>query len=129
MPAPQAAKIQVAIRLRPALASEGGSATARSVHVDEANNTVSMPSRPSDPSCKDTRSFQFDNVFGPETTQEHVFENVVKGLIPSVLSGFNATVFAYGQTGSGKTFTMEGAFGGVSAFGASLSDRAAISFA
>jgi kinesin family member 5 len=32
----------------------------------------------------------------------------VKGVVGSVMSGFNGTVMAYGQTSAGKSFTMEG---------------------
>ncbi|OQS05081.1 kinesin, partial [Thraustotheca clavata] len=54
-------------------------------------------------------SFTFDNVFGEESTQKQVFEQVAKPVVSDVLEGYNATIFAYGQTSSGKTFTMEGA--------------------
>ncbi|KAJ3269229.1 hypothetical protein HDV01_001676, partial [Terramyces sp. JEL0728] len=54
----------------------------------------------------DVHSFQFDNTFSPDSTQDHVFENVCGDLINN-LDGLNV-VFAYGQTGSGKTFTMSG---------------------
>lgn len=50
----------------------------------------------------------FDHVFGPDTTQDHVFAQVGPASVADVLSGYNATVFAYGQTASGKTFTMLG---------------------
>lgn len=53
------------------------------------------------------RSFDFDCVFGPDSTQEQVFEEV-QHLVTSVLDGFNVCIMAYGQTGSGKTHTMEG---------------------
>lgn len=52
--------------------------------------------------------FSFDRVFGQESTQAEVFETVGKGLVQSVLEGFNSTLFVYGQTSSGKTFTMQG---------------------
>jgi hypothetical protein len=52
--------------------------------------------------------FKFDRVFGPEATQKEVFDTTAKGVIDSVLTGHNATVFAYGATGSGKTHTMIG---------------------
>lgn len=52
--------------------------------------------------------FKFDRVFGPDSTQEDIFQTTGKGVIDSVLTGHNATVFAYGATGSGKTHTMIG---------------------
>ncbi|KAE8892558.1 hypothetical protein PF005_g4217 [Phytophthora fragariae] len=52
-------------------------------------------------------AFEFDHVFQPNSTQEHVFEQTC-ALVVSALDGFNVCIFAYGQTGSGKTHTMEG---------------------
>lgn len=40
--------------------------------------------------------------------QIDLYEETFRGLVESVLDGFNGTVFAYGQTGTGKTFTMQG---------------------
>lgn len=37
-----------------------------------------------------------------------MFDTVAKGIIRSVLQGYNGTIFAYGQTASGKTHTMQG---------------------
>eukprot|EP01024_Parvocaulis_polyphysoides_P032176 TRINITY_DN2888_c1_g1_i1.p1 TRINITY_DN2888_c1_g1~~TRINITY_DN2888_c1_g1_i1.p1 ORF type:complete len:742 (+),score=171.34 TRINITY_DN2888_c1_g1_i1:296-2227(+) len=53
------------------------------------------------------KQFQFDQIFGPESTQEHIYEET-QGLIRCVLDGYNVCIFAYGQTGSGKTYTMSG---------------------
>ena len=53
------------------------------------------------------KTYLFDSVFGPDSTQEQVFEES-KRLIQSAVDGFNVCIFAYGQTGSGKTFTVQG---------------------
>jgi hypothetical protein len=42
-------------------------------------------------------SYAFDRVFDASESQVNVFDATAKFLIPSVLEGFNATVFAYGQ--------------------------------
>ncbi|KAF5725538.1 kinesin-like protein KIF3A-like isoform X1 [Tripterygium wilfordii] len=54
-----------------------------------------------------SKSYSFDKVFHPGSSQEEVFSEV-EPVIKSVLDGYNACIFAYGQTGTGKTFTMEG---------------------
>jgi len=53
------------------------------------------------------KSYAFDKVWGPETGQQGVFQDV-EPMALSVIDGYNACIFAYGQTGSGKTYTMEG---------------------
>ncbi|KAI6183469.1 Kinesin-like protein KIFC3 [Aphelenchoides bicaudatus] len=53
------------------------------------------------------KHFLFDKVFGPETSQLDVFDEV-SPLIQSCLDGKNVSFFAYGHTGSGKTHTVFG---------------------
>ncbi|XP_019633387.1 PREDICTED: kinesin-like protein klp-3 [Branchiostoma belcheri] len=53
------------------------------------------------------KSFSFDKVFSPASTQEQVFEDTLP-IVQSCVDGYNVCILAYGQTGSGKTFTMMG---------------------
>jgi hypothetical protein len=43
----------------------------------------------------------FDAVYGPETTQEHLFNEEVRPMLKRILQGQNASVLAYGPTGAG----------------------------
>ena len=52
--------------------------------------------------------FTFDKTFGEDSTTQQVYDSVAKGIVQSVCSGLNGTIFAYGQTSSGKTYTMQG---------------------
>ena len=52
--------------------------------------------------------FNYDRCFPGSTTNEMIFDDVVKNLVDSCLKGINATTFMYGQTGSGKTYNMLG---------------------
>eukprot|EP00884_Botryococcus_braunii_P002389 jgi/Botrbrau1/12150/Bobra.0186s0062.2 len=70
------------------------------------------------------RSFHYDKVFGPDSTQEKLYTNAIAPIVDEVLEGFNCTIFAYGQTGTGKTYTMEG--GERSSSDGTLSDVAGV---
>ena len=41
-----------------------------------------------------TKTFTFDKVFDPNSTQIHVYKEVVSPIIQEVLQGYNCTVFA-----------------------------------
>lgn len=47
--------------------------------------------------------YGLDRIFGSETDQSMIFDEVVSPIVDDLLSGMNCTVFAYGQTGTGKT--------------------------
>ncbi|KAL7745956.1 Kinesin- motor protein, partial [Sorochytrium milnesiophthora] len=89
------------------------------------DNSVTVVNVPTSPSSLKTRDLQiwqkpnehtsfktytFDRVFGPEATQDTVYEDVAAPILHEVLAGYNCTICAYGQTGTGKTYehTMEG---------------------
>ena len=50
----------------------------------------------------------FDYVFGPDDSNEAVFDAIGAPLVGRAKEGMVGVVFAYGQTGSGKTHTMNG---------------------
>ncbi|XP_054821102.1 kinesin-like protein KIN-14P [Prosopis cineraria] len=95
--------IRVYCRVRPFLP---GQKEKKSIveHAGENDLVVASPSKQG----KDAlRSFKFNRVFGPATTQVEVYSDI-QPFIRSVLDGYNVCIFAYGQTGSGKTYTMSG---------------------
>lgn len=55
------------------------------------------------------KTFEFDAVFGPNSSQKEVYERSVGDAVRrNVFRGFNTTILTFGQTGSGKTYTMSG---------------------
>ncbi|XP_077241196.1 P-loop containing nucleoside triphosphate hydrolases superfamily protein isoform X2 [Tasmannia lanceolata] len=92
--------IRVFCRIRPLLAGE------KSVHqgpviVFDSSNVLLKCSE------NKKKSYSFDKVFNPGSSQDEVFSEV-EPVIKSAMDGYNICIFAYGQTGTGKTFTMEG---------------------
>jgi kinesin family protein 5 len=86
------------------------------------NEQVCVFTSPTSLQFKSTREknqyrFNFDRIFPPTSTQEDIYSFGVKGIIDSVLDGYNGTVLAYGQTSSGKTYTMQGEMGSESTKG------------
>ncbi|KAG5508244.1 hypothetical protein JKF63_05500 [Porcisia hertigi] len=54
------------------------------------------------------KQVRFDKVFGQDSNQQAIFDQIGPEILRTLFSGYNASIFAYGQTGSGKTYTMEG---------------------
>ncbi|XP_067351941.1 kinesin-like protein KIF23 isoform X4 [Channa argus] len=55
--------------------------------------------------------YTFKKVFGINTTQLELFEDVARPLVEDLINCKNGLLFTYGVTGSGKTFTMTGSPG------------------
>ncbi|TMW59570.1 hypothetical protein Poli38472_004639 [Pythium oligandrum] len=93
-------KIRVYARCRPMSSSENERGCQTCVRfVDEFSMELKTSHGP--------KTFAYDHVFPPASTQDEVFEDT-KNLLQSAIDGYNVCIFAYGQTGSGKTFTMTG---------------------
>jgi len=94
-------KIRVYCRIRPFSRTENEDPTKKKMCVD-INDEMSLTVK-----GRFNHNYNFDSVFGPDSTQVQVFDET-KRLIQSAVDGYNVCVFAYGQTGSGKTFTIQG---------------------
>uniref|UniRef100_A0A8C5NEY0 Kinesin-like protein n=1 Tax=Gouania willdenowi TaxID=441366 RepID=A0A8C5NEY0_GOUWI len=55
--------------------------------------------------------YSFKKVFGINTTQKELFEDIARPLVKDLIHCKNGLLFTYGVTGSGKTFTMTGSPG------------------
>ena len=86
----KATNVQVAVRLRPANGEEKRSNQAMAVSADPSNRTVSVSVGPV--GKKQTRSFTFDRVFGMYSTQDEVFEGVVRPVVEDVLAACHSVV-------------------------------------
>lgn len=108
-PAGDAVNVQVILRCRPPSNAELADRKMQVVKCDEAMRAVTLTqSVPGGGKQSVTRTYHFDKVFGPDTTQERLYGTAVSSIVTEVLEGFNCTIFAYGQTGTGKTHTMTG---------------------
>ena len=94
-------KIRVYCRVRPFSKNESEDPTKQKMCVD-INDEMSLSVK-----GRLHQNYNFDSVFGPDSTQDQVFHET-KRLVQSAVDGYNVCVFAYGQTGSGKTFTIQG---------------------
>ncbi|CAD8097336.1 unnamed protein product [Paramecium sonneborni] len=97
-------RVKVAVRLRPLIEEELISKD-KSICVETIDPNKKLIIIKKD---FEKRQFQFDSVFDSKATQNQVYNDIAKGVVGSVIKGFNGTIFCYGQTGTGKTYTMMG---------------------
>jgi len=102
--------VRVVARVRPLSTKEINEKSNESIVAHSNISTIGVHTSEDDAASHhngDKRKFEFDSVFGPDSTQKEVYDNTCGDMIStSIFRGFNATILAYGQTGSGKTFTM-----------------------
>lgn len=102
--------VRVVARVRPLSNKEITEKSSESIVAYSKQSTIRVHSSSSSSSSgdftndnNDKRNFEFDSVFGPNSTQEQVYDGTCGDMInSSIFKGFNATILAYGQTGSGK---------------------------
>ncbi|XP_041116361.1 kinesin-like protein KIF20B isoform X2 [Polyodon spathula] len=108
--------LQVYLRIRPFRQSEIDKDESQECVETENSNSVilkaprhSLTCRLSDKSLPQmAQRFHFSHVYGPETTQEEIFNGTVKSMVKDFLDGANSLVFTYGVSNAGKTFTFLG---------------------
>ena len=94
--------IKVCLRIRPLNLQEKGRNDMNCIEPVSSNQLLFT-------NKNSRRSYTYNLVFGPDSTQEDIFYNCsINKLIDSALDGYSVTIFAYGQTGSGKTYTIMG---------------------
>ena len=90
--------VQVAVRCRPSNVEEKKTNQPTVITCDSENKSLKVSFGPA--GKKISKSYTFDKVFGMYSTQEEVFESIVRPIFDEALAGFNCTIFAYGQTGA-----------------------------
>mmetsp|Transcript_24242 Transcript_24242/g.68744 ORF Transcript_24242/g.68744 Transcript_24242/m.68744 type:complete len:458 (+) Transcript_24242:33-1406(+) len=96
--------IAAILRVRPRNAREDDKSA---LSVDAARSTAILTQDfPGGRPCE--REILLDGAYPVGTSQHDVFEGSVRGLVTSVLEGYNATVVIHGIPGSGKLHTMIG---------------------
>ena len=98
--------VKVMVRCRPMSEKEGKRGCQSICTIDKPTNQVIV--RPNEEGGPEEKIFAYDSVYGPESTQQQVYDETAFPLVESVIGGYNGTMFAYGQTGCGKTHTMVG---------------------
>lgn len=100
-------KVKVVIRTRPT-----AHFASKNIKIDNEAGSI-MITKPKDESAGEINNqleswkFQYDKILH-NASQEDVFDNCARGVISSIVEGYNGTIMCYGQTGAGKTFTMNG---------------------
>ncbi|CAL6006726.1 Kinesin-4 [Hexamita inflata] len=91
----QTQNITVAVRIRPALQYELAKTT--DISIENEKQHIIMENK---------QSLKFDLVYGPDSNQQVIAEQLAYPMIEQFINGYSASIMAYGQTSSGKSFTL-----------------------
>uniref|UniRef100_A0A8C4R657 Kinesin-like protein n=2 Tax=Eptatretus burgeri TaxID=7764 RepID=A0A8C4R657_EPTBU len=104
-PDSERSKVKVAVRQRPFLHSSEREEPCLRILDKQSVSIMNYRDR------RESVVYSFDWCYGPDNSQQELYEEAVKPELSHVLRGQNASVFAYGPTGTGKTYTMVGTSG------------------
>jgi DNA uptake protein ComE-like DNA-binding protein len=100
--------VRVVARVRPLLKSEREEdIIIRSGDATDGSRS-SLLKIPNPKNLCEEYSFQFNSVYGSDSTQQEIFDAEVTPTVKHLFLGYDVTLFAYGSTGTGKTHTMRG---------------------
>ena len=103
-------KIRVIIRKRPANRRESAQNDI-DIITTEGNNTIivkELKNKLDLTKYIEEHRFKFDRAYADESSNQQIYEEMLKSMIEAAFKKTKITCFAYGQTGSGKTYTMLG---------------------
>ncbi|KAF6210471.1 hypothetical protein GE061_013577 [Apolygus lucorum] len=97
----ESSRVTVGVRIRPLHHRESGNTvfvTGNEIRVASDLGSVH----------RFTYDYCFPSTGTDSSSQEDVYDTLVRPLVDTAFQGYNACLFAYGQTGSGKTYSMMG---------------------
>jgi kinesin family protein 2/24 len=103
-------KIRVIVRKRPANRRESAQKDI-DIITTEGKNTIivkELKNKVDLTKYIEEHRFTFDRAYADESTNQEIYEEMLKSMINAAFQKTKITCFAYGQTGSGKTYTMLG---------------------
>ena len=103
-------KIRVIVRKRPANHREFAQNDIDIITTEKKNTIIVKELKNKVDLTKyiEEHKFTFDRAYGDNSTNELIYQEMLKPMIEAAFNKTKITCFAYGQTGSGKTFTMLG---------------------
>ena len=103
-------KIKVIVRKRPANRRESAQKDI-DIITTEGKNTIivkELKNKVDLTKYIEEHRFTFDRAYADESSNQQIYEEMLKSMIDAAFKKTKITCFAYGQTGSGKTYTMLG---------------------
>ena len=103
-------KIRVIVRKRPANRRESAQKDI-DIITTEGKNTIivkELKNKVDLTKYIEEHRFTFDRAYSDDSSNQEIYEEMLKSMINAAFHKTKITCFAYGQTGSGKTYTMLG---------------------